>query len=146
MQTVNSSNFRQKVITVCDIESDIFEFFSESERLNKYFLVRSSINRRLSGDSGMLREFMSEQEKCGEIQIYITGNSNRKSRNATLNLSYKKLKAPTRNPSDIAFELKEVELYALHARGSVLKKSSQEKPLNWLLLTNHPIENIEQAR
>lgn len=63
--------------------------------------------------------------------MYITSNSSGKSKNVTLNFSYKKikLKVAARDPSAIAFELKEIELYALHTRESVGKKQSQEQPL-----------------
>lgn len=145
LAATHNTNLPHKIITVCDRESDIFEFFIEARNLKQYFLVRSNMDRRLTSEGCKLRESISNEAACGEIEIKITGNSTRKSRIARLKVSFKKviLTPPQRLPGAKVEKLEPVEIYIIQAREVNSKCGS--KPLKWLLLTNNKVDSFKQA-
>src|SRR4249920_509692 len=61
-----------RVITVCDREADMYEFFQEASALNAPMVVRVALNRRLqAGEEKYLFERMNKLPKVGQLQLSV---------------------------------------------------------------------------
>ena len=58
-----------RVITLCDREADIYEFFAKAVRCGSEVVVRAAQNRKLVGEIGQLWDYMDSQPVVGHLQI-----------------------------------------------------------------------------
>lgn len=141
------------VINVADRESDIFEYLVEAtgERPeNSRFVVRASQDRCLTeldeaagGNSFVkMRERLRESEPLGEITIDVPKRGNRKRRQAVLEIRVGRLELKA--PSSRRNRLPNVTVNVAWAKEKDPPKGEKE-PLDWLLLTDLPVETFDQA-
>lgn len=133
------------VITICDREADIYEFLMEAKKLEQYYVIRSSTDRKLVIENEKLRSFMAKQSIISEIEINIPGNGLRKTRKAILEIRYAKvsLKPPQRAPEAKKAPLVPLEVNAILATEK--NPSPGIEALDWMLLSNYPVNDFSQA-
>lgn len=130
---------------VQDREGDIYELFAQvNERAD--FIVRSRDNRRLADKEHKLFEYLSEQPLKGSYTLSVRGDMrrNRSARQAQVDLKWAKVKLAI--PERLKNKVKEPQqVWAILARERWQSVPKGEKPLQWYLLTSHPIEQLEDA-
>jgi hypothetical protein len=147
-----------QLVTVCDREADIYEFFHLSDKIQSPVLVRANYNRAINkksryAENGVVKlwEFMNTRPNAGMIKINIrkkpkTRHSvQRKERIAKLTVKFGDfLFNPPRNNIKLRKgKLPDLKMNAIYVLEENPPKG--EKPLEWMLLTNLPIFNFEQA-
>ncbi|MBF0208446.1 MAG: IS4 family transposase [Oligoflexia bacterium] len=143
-------NSKIHMITECDREADIYDFFLRAYKLETSILVRAKsdriinkTSRRSRGPQIHLWKHMNSQPSQGEIAIKIPSRGGKPSRTALLNLRFDKIIfSPPRNHLNYE-ELCNLKLNVVY----VLEKHPPkgEEPLEWMLLTDIDVNNFEEA-
>ena len=134
----------KRVISVCDRESDVYEYIDYKRSQVQRFVVRASWDRKLAETRGghLWKSLENlEPEEGGTVQL--TQRGGRPKREARLCIRYRRvtLHPPKRETGP---KLEPVEVYALLVREE--EPPDGEEGLEWLLLTSEEIEKAEQAR
>ncbi len=145
-------------MTVCDRESDIYDFFKKSKELDAFVLVRASADRAINRKSRYaekdvvkLWQYMSNQSEAGSYEIDIPLKSKskhcsmRQTRRAALTVRFGpfRLNPPRNHPKHKTEKLPDVEMNAIY----VLEENPPEgeEGIEWMLLTNLEVTYFEQA-
>lgn len=133
-----------EVITICDREADVYEFFVEAKE--HPFVIRSAQNRRSEDTYGTLRDLVSHAPLAGEMSLNVPARPEHPGRQAHLQVRFAettlclphrcKQRPETKN-------LPPVPVYLV----SVIEPNPPDDitPLNWLLLTNVEVSNFSEA-
>ncbi len=135
------------VVSVADRESDIHELFLETHtyetNTRAAWIVRSMHNRHIEGEGNhKLKDYLGKSPIKGQSEFILPANGKRKSRRVkqTIQAALVPLKAVTHAD-------KALEGTTIHA---ILVKEQNppegEKPIEWTLLTNLPIDTLEQIK
>jgi hypothetical protein len=135
------------LVTVGDRESDIYELFAEGlkEENRAYWIVRSQHNRNLVKSCGKAKDKLREEilnlPVISEAEFYLATNKKRKGRlvKQEIRIGKVKLKAPRKK--NRILEDAEINVVFCCEKGAPVG----EKPIEWLLLTNVPIDSKERA-
>lgn len=137
----------KNVITLCDRESDIFEFFVEAQSLKKKILVRAAKDRILITDERhhTLWSYMKAQPIIKVETIHIPARHNKTAHDAVLEIRFSTitLKAPQRYPGANIGKLPNITIQAvwLYEQNPPIKGDR----LEWMLLTNIPVTDGDAA-
>ncbi len=137
------------VINIGDRESDIYELFIESEKVElaskAEFIIRAKSNRLIDNDEDTHRylwDEMSELKSMGTYKIQLERTKYRKAREGTFDVRFKevtftrgKRKGGNHPP---------VSVYAVYATEKNPPKG--ESAIQWMLLTSLPIETLAHAQ
>jgi len=140
------------LVTVCDRESDMYDFFEAANQNDSSVLVRASHNRVVGKTSNSseeerlkLWELVQKTPSQSTIEVVIPSQRNQKERIASLDLHYTEF---TMNPPKNKMRknretLPSFNLYAVY----VVEKNPPEvtKPLEWMLLTNVEVTSEDEA-
>ena len=145
--TVKNTPPGVRVVTVCDRESDFFDFIAEANQLKALYLVRARHDRKLQDDGpyDTMLEALVSTSPIGSIELAIPGNGSKKARTTTLDVRtttvdiipparWKGAKDKTREPQSV----------------NVVSATEANPPagvtaVTWVLLTNLPIRCIDDA-
>lgn len=149
LQNTNKLIKNKSVITVCDRESDIFEFFAEAEKLNAKILLRASYNRILFDSKHHTHEnlwpYMQKQSIVISNVLDLPARNNMPERQAILDIRIAPIvvKPPQRAPKAQLDKLVDINLYAVY----IIEPNPPEgiEPLEWMLLTNIEITSGKDA-
>ena len=130
-----------RLVYVADRESDLFELFAEAESSGVAWLIRSNQPRKLEGGARLWKT-AEEAAELGQIEFDLPAAAQRPARHVvqTLRSVRVRLAAPYRCDK----KLQAVEVTALLAREE--EPSPGVEPIEWLLLTNLPVETLEAGR
>jgi len=143
-QTLELAPAGVDVVTVCDREADIYEMFALAQEKEAKLLVRASIDRSLADDEvGKLWQKVEQQAIAGHRTLQIRKNQKQEARQVTVSVRFTqvKLKPPWRPNKK---KLPVVTLNAILVREEN-PPDDVEEPIEWLLLTNHPVTNFDEA-
>jgi hypothetical protein len=140
-------------VTVCDRESDFFEFIGRAETLKTRYLIRSSWNRSIRnrlGKEEYLWDHMKAAPLVGTFTVEVEGKREHKQkvmpdRVATLELRISSVEL--RRPPKKKVNRKECLAY-FKAQVIWAYEPNPPKgvePLNWMLLTNLPVATFNEA-
>ena len=143
---------KTRIVTVCDREADIYDFFELAAKINSAVLVRASQDRVVNKKSLYSKKndqklwSVVENFPCqGIIDVNVPAKDNHPKRTAKLELRFGSF---TMNPSRNNIRNREEDLpnlpmYAIH----VVEKfpPSGTDPLEWMLLTNISVNNFDEA-
>ena len=131
-----------RIVSVGDREADIYELFvwARAETGRPELLVRAEHNRRVLEEHGHLWEQMAAQPLAGLREVRVPRRANRPARIAALEVRFGavELRAPKTR-----CRLPNVHLWAVWAREPAPPPGIE--PVEWMLLTTLPVENLEQA-
>ena len=139
----------KEIITICDRESDIYEFFVESQKLSATVLVRAAKDRILFAskhcDHTTLWPYMKKQNLAAKLVIEVPPKHNQPKRQATVEVRFAEviLKPPQRSPAARIEKLPDVKLFAVWVSENHPPKDV--KPLEWMLLINKTLKNTNEA-
>jgi len=132
------------VVHVCDREADIYEMFQTVQDLGAKVVVRASQDRAVE-DSGRMRQVLSKRPVSGYLKVEIPAQRGRAVRTATVEVRYGdlRLRPPYRAPTcQASLRPVTVSVVWVHETGVA---ADVEKPLEWLLVTNVPVNSFEDA-
>ena len=97
-QTTDLTPEGVRVITLCDREADIYEFFAKAVGCGSEVLVRAAQNRRLAGELGQLCDYMGSQPVVGHLQIEISKKGKTPARKAIVGVRFGTVTLPDGSP------------------------------------------------
>lgn len=132
-------------VTVCDREADIYEFFSEAVTQQKHILVRVCQNRLVKEEGKKLINEIQNKSACGAITVNIPRDveGKRSPREAALSIKFCLVTIKRTRRVINSKSLPSLKLYLVLAEE--INPPEGVKPIQWLLLTTLPVENLEQA-
>ena len=130
----------QHTISVCDRESDIYEYMHYKVSAGQRFVVRTHYNRKLDESGHKLFDTVRELEGVDTYKARIEQKGGRAARTATMELAYAPVRvlAPDRKQKDFTA----LELTVVTCRE--ISKSSQ--PVEWILLSTERVSSAKDAR
>lgn len=135
----------ERLTIIADRESDIYEEFIIVPDEKTELLIRSNHDRILY-EGGRLSGALKETSSCGEYELKVRTTKNRKGRNTKMEIKYTKVKI--RKPINLSGkkEIPEyVTLNVVEAKEINNYIPKGEKPIHWILLTTHTINNFSEA-
>ena len=141
-----------QMVTICDREADIYEFFKLSRDINAPVLVRAKVDRAVNKtsryaekDTLKLWDFLLQKTVAGIFEVEIPSRDNKPSRIATMELRFGafQFNPPTNNIKHRSEKLPDLSMNAIY----VLEKDppSEDEPIEWVLLTNLPVNQLDEA-
>jgi Transposase DNA-binding/Transposase DDE domain len=130
----------QQTISVCDRESDIYEYIHYKVSAGQRFVVRTHYNRKLADTGLKLFDTVRDLEGAGTYKARIEQKGGRAARTATMELAYAPVRvlAPDRKRKDFS----PIELTVVTCR----EISKCAEPVEWILLTTERVDSVEDAR
>ena len=147
-----------EIVTVCDREADLYDFFKLSHQIGSPVLVRANANRTINRNSryaekGIVKlwEHMRQQPETGSYTIDIPMSSKRKhskereARPATVTVRFGSfcLNPPRNNIKHDKEHLPDIEMNAIYVLEQQPPKGVE--PIEWMLLTNLPVMSFDEA-
>jgi hypothetical protein len=147
-----------RVVTVCDREADLYDFFKLSHKLDAAVLVRASANRTVNRGSRYaekdvlkLWDYMLQQAEAGSYTLQLPKRAKtkhceaREARSATVTVRFAplSLNPPRNNVKHRTESLPDIDMHAVY----VLEPDppTGEEPVEWMLLTSLPVRSFDEA-
>lgn len=146
------------IVTVCDREADLYNFFYLSYKIDAPVLVRANTDRVINRKSGYTEKdveklwaYMSKQPEAGNYILEVQQRSKRKhtkervARTAMVSVRFSSftLSPPRRNIRLSTENLPDIEMYAVYVLET--NPPDGEEAIEWMLLTNLPVRSYEDA-
>ena len=144
INTVKNTPEGTKVVTVCDRESDVYEFFDEAEKLNASVLVRCKHNRDINESNIGVKAYLKSQEIQYQYEVVVPRRKgDYPERTALVSLRYAPVTIQV--PEHLENEVKhdEIKMYGIHVEE--IESPEGIEPIEWFLITNIPISSIDDA-
>ena len=147
-----------QIVTVCDREADLYDFFKCSHQIDAPVLVRANADRTINrksryAEKGVkkLWEHIRKQPVSGSYAIEISKRSKtkhakeREARTAIVSLRFNSftLNPPRNNIRHNTEKLPDIEMYAVYVQEK--NPPDGEEAIEWMLLTNLPVMSYEDA-
>lgn len=129
-----------KVITVCDREADIYEFFLEAKTLEHDVLVRCFHDRSINDDGEQIWEYVEGLPIAGRTTVEVKKTQKRQARTASLNVRHGEVEV---HPPDTSHNTEVLSLSVVYVKE--LYPPAGEEPLEWLLLSTLAVPTFESA-
>jgi hypothetical protein len=144
-ETISLTPSEIRLVTIADREADMFEFLAEADELDAEYVSRAAQDRRLAGEVELLRAHMATQQVVGTVTVEVASRGGRAARVAELRVrvSHLTLQPPQRAADDPGVWLEPLEVWALWLHEQAAPHGVE--PLDWLLLTNVPIQSWQDA-
>src|SRR5690606_2268010 len=133
-----------RLVTVADREADIQDLYAlaaETEE-NPDFVIRARHDRQIElqdGTRGKLWELVRAQACVDTLEIHVPRSRKRKERRTTLEIRFTQFSV--RHPE--GRKKPRLKIWAVLATEA--EAPQDEEPIEWLLLTNLPVETFDQA-
>jgi hypothetical protein len=129
-----------------DRETDAWPILENADKQDHWFTVRGNHNRRVnlpSGGKTYLRTLAGQQPEICQYTLLVTPGPNRSQRQAVMVLRAFSATLDFRDKRTGKHFEKTVNVVLAQEKGTTPKG---EKPIEWLLLTNRPIDTVEQLQ
>ena len=131
-------------VTVCDRESDVFDFAAKAVAEDHHLLFRVAQNRGVQSEYKTLFEQVDRTPVLGHSTVEVPRKSGNKQPPRLARLAIRACRVTIKPPRKRAGEhLSPIALCAVDAREEDAPKGVQ--PLHWLLLTTLPVETFQDA-
>jgi hypothetical protein len=134
-----------KVITVCDREGDMYEFFAKAVSLNKPFLIRIVQNRMTVENKRILDEIKKKRPQ-GRVGVTIPRDSRNgiPKRDAVLQLRYACFQVKRPQILNAVKTLPDsLDIHVIYAKEEHPLKGNS--PIEWFLATSDPVTSFKEA-
>lgn len=137
-------------VNVADRGADMFEFIEAVEQGGDHYVIRSKSDRNVELDDGKggvvkakLHDFARSLPTLGTRQVDVSTNRGHKGRTASVRIAAVPVSIRAPHFARGEHSKENLSAWVVHVRES--KVPQDEAPLEWVLLTNVPAENVEQA-
>lgn len=127
----------EQVVSVCDRESDVFEYLTYKTQHQQRFVVRSMLSRCIEESDSRLYEFGAHLKPAGTRTIHIAQRGGRKARQAKLNIHF----APITIKVPANKQGQSISLYYV----ACIEQNGHDDALSWHLMTSEPVHTQEDA-
>lgn len=134
----------KKVITVCDRESDIYDFFSDAARLNAQVVVRAKHDRNLEEEGKKLWEFMEQRSIATTDAFLVQRQPGRPERTTKIQIRFAPVVFTYPKDRPKGDKLPSLSLFAVYV--TEIDPPQDGSPISWMLLTNIPTTTLADAR
>lgn len=132
-----------RTISVCDRESDVYEYLDYKLRHAQRFVIRAKVDRRvLHGEQNLFTTLARDAARLGCYTVNVAQRGGRKARQATLSL--RSLRLELQAPAGDAGRRGPLTVNAILAEE--VDAPPDVEPLRWVLLTTEPVASAEEAR
>lgn len=132
-----------KWIRVCDRGADIYDFMHECTEHNQGYVVRSAQNRRLDNSQFLLFEAVGQAPSMGSFNLDLRSRPGRKARTACLQVSSLEVTlASVPGKGRRGYGLPPVTCTVVRVWEEL---PGDDKPLEWILLTDRTCPDFETA-
>jgi Transposase DNA-binding len=149
----------QLQVNICDRGSDTFENIEFWESQSRKYVIRSKSNRKIdrdqSGEIIRLHDLARGLNRAGRRTIEVSENHGQPGRLATVEIAYSPVVLPAPKCRRGEHSDQPAKAWVVHVRelidgGSDEKKEGEKKgkgpePLEWVLLTNVPVNSCDDA-
>lgn len=147
-----------RVVTVCDREADLYDFFKLSHQLDAAVLVRASANRTVNRKSRYAEKdvlklwgYMQQQAEAGSYTLQIPKRAKtkhcqaREARSVTVTVRFAplSLNPPRNNVKHKTESLPDIDMHAVYVLET--DPPAGEEPIEWMLLTSLPVQSFDEA-
>ena len=135
-----------KVWFQLDREGDAWPILEQADAEGHWFTVRGRHDRRVlrpSGEKTLLRTLLNEQSVVRRCSLSVTAGPNRAERTACMGIRACSAALDFRDRLTGRRFNKTVNVVLVREEGTT---PAGEKPIEWLLLTNRPVETVEHLR
>jgi hypothetical protein len=140
-----------QVVTVCDREADIYEFFADASKQKMPVLIRASFDRsinkknRRSKPEDKLWGFIKSKSCAGVLKVEVAKKKGEPARVALLAVRFSPfiLNPPTSRTANKDGLLPNIDCHAIYV--SEVNPPQDATPLEWMLISSIPINNFEEA-
>lgn len=131
-----------RTITVCDRESDIYEYLRYMQGQGHRFVTRAQADRSLmSGETTLFEALAGDQAWRYETTVAVAQRGGRVGRQAQVRVCARAVSLAA--PADRG---KEAAALTMNVVRVCEAERSGAAPLNWILLTSEPVDTVEQVR
>jgi hypothetical protein len=131
------------VVSIGDSEADVYDLFQRANELKQALLVRASRNRRVMDAEKLVWQRLENQPEAGQVKIQVPRRAGKRGREVTLSIRFCSLiLRPPKNR--LQSGLSNLPIWGVLARE--INPPSDEKGIEWLLLTTTPVESLSDAR
>jgi len=139
-------------VTICDREADMYDFFLCAKEIGTKILVRGNYNRKVNKKSlysevtGIkLWSLLKQKKSIGNIEIEIPKQKEQSGRKVKceVRISQFELSSPLNHVDRKIKDLPNLKMYAIYL--SEKNVSKEVEPIDWMLLTNIPVETFDEA-
>ncbi len=132
-----------EMISICDREADIYEFFVQAK--DTPFVIRAAHNRKVDDQAGQLRAVVQSQPAAGEQLVKVPARGNQPARQATVSIHFTTttLLPPYRHPALPPQDLPPVDVSVVWV--TEVNPPVKVTPLEWLLITNVKVNDFTDA-
>jgi len=135
----------ERITIIADRESDIYEEFAEVPDGRTELIIRSRTDRVLE-DGENLYDQINSTKACGSYELKVSATQKRKARNTVIDLKYRRVKIKKPQNLNNNKDLPDyIELTAIEAKENSERVPKGEKPIHWILLTTHEVNNDSEA-
>jgi len=138
-----------RLVDVCDRGADTFEFLEHELKSGRSFVIRSAHNRmmlaghRRARKKYLLHDWLASQPTVGQRTVRVSGRDGRPPRKAVVQLSFAAVRILP--PQVHKGEHGDEPLRLWVVRAAEIDPPDGEEPVEWVLLTNLPVENFQEA-
>jgi len=134
-----------QLVSVCDREGDIYEFFELARQLRAQLIVRAAQDRKVEGASARLWATVYAHPIVGTIQIHVPARDDQPARDARLAVRFTRvvLTPPKRPRQAGRKKLRRLRVWAVLA--TEISPPEGVTSISWMLLTNVPVHNFQDA-
>lgn len=132
--------YSSKVITVCDREADIYDFFFEAKELEHDVLVRCFHDREINDDGELIWQYVIGLPIAGRTTVEVKKTQKREARKAKLNVRHGTIEI---HPPETSHHTEVLSLSVVYVKE--IYPPAGEQPLEWLLLTTLAVPTFESA-
>lgn len=138
--TTRYANVMDKIISVCDRESDIFEYITYKDKHQQRFVVRAKHERIVTDEGEKLTPYISQQSSALSYQVKIQQKGGRKARIANVAVRFASV---TISPPKKYGKGDDINLTLISC--NEIEPPEGVKALCWKLYTNEPINCAADA-
>ena len=129
-----------RLVTVCDREADIYELFELAHRQGHELLVRAMQDRTLHDGGGQLWPHMESLPPAAEVELAVPRHAKQPARTARMAVRFAALTlAPPKKKKNLP------PLPMTVVWSSEIDPPPGVTPLQWVLLSNRPVDALGQA-
>lgn len=145
-QTLPAPGAGQLFVEVADRGADLLEFLDQVEASGRSYLVRSKHNRRIELEDGTqtkLHTFARGLSEQGRKTVDVPATKQQPARSACVSIAWSKV--TLRMPKQARGHYRGVPLTTWVLCVREIDPPAGVKPLEWILLTNVPVETLAEA-
>lgn len=142
--TVEVAPANVEVVTICDREADVYEFFQEAEELGTKLLVRAMQDRLLVGE-GKLRSVMKAHPVAGHITVEVSAQKDQPARKALCEVRFRSVTLrPPYRPKKFGVKLSPIQVAVVWVH-EVNPPAHVKEALDWMLFTTVAVKSFRDA-